>query len=127
LLNGFDNFSGFNAPSADLHSSVITIVQTDANGLQIRVKATTSAVVGVRDIITELRSFAAYFTTFCHNLLLPPELLLTGWHHTGRQPTNSKTQFIANLICYGQARTPRIRVLHSYIEGVENLQCRNHI
>ena len=78
LLNGFDNFSGFDAACANLHPPVVAVIQTNTDGLQVWFKAATSTVVGVRDVISKLRTFSANFTAFCHNLLLPPNYYLTG-------------------------------------------------
>jgi peptidyl-prolyl cis-trans isomerase SurA len=47
----------------------------NADGLQVRIKATARAIVSVRNIITELRPFAADSTTFCHKFLKTSDAL----------------------------------------------------
>jgi hypothetical protein len=66
-LRRFDNFAAFNTTSANFLSRISACRKLDANRLQIRVKATASFIVRVRNIISELRTFAADIASFCHN------------------------------------------------------------
>jgi hypothetical protein len=66
ILHGFDNFTRFQAASADFLPDRRTARRFDANRLQVRVKATTSFVVRVRNVISKLRTFSADITAFCH-------------------------------------------------------------
>jgi S-ribosylhomocysteine lyase LuxS involved in autoinducer biosynthesis len=47
----------------------------NAYGLQVGIEATARAIVGVRDIIAELRAFAADFASFSHDYQIPPSLI----------------------------------------------------
>jgi hypothetical protein len=61
----FDDFAGLNTAGADAHTLAYT-VHLGLDGLQIDVPAAPSGVVGVRDVVTELRAFAAEITFSCH-------------------------------------------------------------
>lgn len=65
-LRCFDNFAAFNTTGANFLSRVPAGGELDANRLQIRVKAATGFIVRVRNIIAELRTFAADIASFCH-------------------------------------------------------------
>jgi hypothetical protein len=67
-LRGFDNFTGFNAARADLHPAVCTGRKLNANRLQVGIKTPTGLIVGVRNVITKLRPFAADITSLSHNI-----------------------------------------------------------
>src|SRR4051794_31254364 len=67
-LRSFDNFSRFDAAGANLHTAVIAARELHANGLQVGVETPTGLVVGVRNVITKLRTFAAYITSLSHNI-----------------------------------------------------------
>lgn len=67
-LHSFDNFAGFNTASANFCASISASGKLNANRLQIRIKATTSFVVSVWNIVSELRTFAADIASFCHNI-----------------------------------------------------------
>jgi hypothetical protein len=64
----FDDFAGLDAAGADAHALAST-VDLGFDGLEVHVPATTGRVVGVRDIVAELRPFAAKITFLCHDLL----------------------------------------------------------
>jgi hypothetical protein len=61
----FDDFAGLDAAGADAHTLAYT-VHLGLDGLQIDVPAAPSGVVGVRDVVTELRAFAAKIAFCCH-------------------------------------------------------------
>jgi hypothetical protein len=65
----FRDFARLDATGANLHPLSAALWTLNADGLQIGIKAATRAIVCVRDIIAELRPFAADFTTFCHKFL----------------------------------------------------------
>jgi hypothetical protein len=67
-LRGFDNFAGFDAAGAHLHTTVASVRQLNAYRLQVRIETPTGLVVGVRNVITKLRAFAAYITSLSHNI-----------------------------------------------------------
>jgi hypothetical protein len=64
----FDDFAGLDAAGADTHT-LASAVDFGLDRLQVHVPAATSGVVGVRDVVAELRAFAAKITFVCHDLL----------------------------------------------------------
>ena len=66
-LHSFDNFAGFNTASANFLARIAARGLLNADRLQIRVKATTSFVVSMWNIVSELRTFSADIASFCHN------------------------------------------------------------
>jgi hypothetical protein len=69
MSGGFCYFSGLNATGANLHPLRAALRLLHANGLQIGIKTPRCAIVCVRDIVSELRTFAAYFASFSHDFL----------------------------------------------------------
>ena len=65
-LRSFRNFASFDTACADLHALNASLRALHANGLQVWIKATGSAIVRMRNIVAELRAFAADFASFCH-------------------------------------------------------------
>jgi len=65
-LSRFRDFTGFNTAGADLHSFRATLRLLDPNRLQVWIEPPRRTIVRVRDVIAELRSFAADFATFGH-------------------------------------------------------------
>jgi hypothetical protein len=63
-----NDLAGLDAAGADAHTLAAT-VDLGLDGLQVNVPATTGGVVGVRDVVAELRAFAAKITFLCHDLL----------------------------------------------------------
>ena len=64
----FDDFAGFDAACADAHA-LAAAVDFGLDGLEVDVPAAAGGVVGVRDVVAELRAFAAKITFVCHDLL----------------------------------------------------------
>jgi hypothetical protein len=64
----FDDFAGLDAAGADANA-LAAAIGLGLDGLQVHVPATPGGVVGVRDVVAELRAFAAKITFMCHNLL----------------------------------------------------------
>ena len=64
----FDDVTGLDAAGADAYA-LACAVDLSLDGLQVYVPATTGGVVGVRDVVAELRAFAAKITLVCHDLL----------------------------------------------------------
>jgi hypothetical protein len=64
----FDDFAGFDAAGADA-DALAAAGRLGLDGLQVHVPAAPGGVVGVRDIVAELRAFAAKITFVCHDLL----------------------------------------------------------
>jgi len=64
----FDDFAGLDAAGADAHAFA-SAVDLGLDGLEVYVPAAASGVVGVRDVVAELRAFAAKITFLCHDLL----------------------------------------------------------
>ena len=60
------DFARLDASCANFHSARATLRDLNANRLKIRIESSRSAVIRVRDIVAELRSLAADFTTFGH-------------------------------------------------------------
>src|SRR5919112_5922661 len=61
------DFAGLDASCANFHPARATLGLLHANRLQVRIEASRSAIVRVRDIVAELWSFTADFATFGHN------------------------------------------------------------
>ena len=66
--SGFSDLTCLDAGGADLHPASAALWRLDANRLQVRVEPAWGAVIRVRDIVAELRSLAADFTTFGHTV-----------------------------------------------------------
>ena len=66
--SGFGNFTGLDAGRADFHPARATLGRLYAYRLQVWIEATWGAIVRVRDIVAELRTLAADFTTFGHTV-----------------------------------------------------------
>jgi hypothetical protein len=64
----FDDFSGLDAAGADA-DTLATAIELGFDGLKVDVPTTAGGVVRVRDVVSELRAFAAEITFVCHNLL----------------------------------------------------------
>lgn len=64
--SGFGDLPGLDAGGADFHPASAALWRLHANRLQVRVEPAWGAIVRVGDIVTELRSLAADFTTFGH-------------------------------------------------------------
>lgn len=60
------DLAGLDAAGADAYA-LAGAVDDGLDGLQVHVPATARGVVGVRDVVTELRSLAAKFTYLCHD------------------------------------------------------------
>ena len=65
----FDDLAGLDAAGADAHALADT-VDDGLDRLQVHVPATTGRVVGVGDIVAELRSLATEFTFLSHDEIL---------------------------------------------------------
>jgi len=63
------DFAGLDAAGADAHALAGT-VDLGFDGLEVHVPTTTGGVVGVRDVVAELRAFAAKITFLCHDEVL---------------------------------------------------------
>jgi hypothetical protein len=63
----FRDFARLDTGGADFHPARATLGLLHANRLQVRIEASRSAIVRVRDIVAELWSFTADFATFGHN------------------------------------------------------------
>ena len=61
----FDDFAGLDAAGADA-DALATAVDLGLDGLEVDVPAAAGGVVGVRDVVAELRAFAAKITFVCH-------------------------------------------------------------
>jgi hypothetical protein len=64
----FNDFSGLDAAGADA-DALASAVDLGLDGLEVHVPAAAGGVVGVRDVVAELRAFAAKITFVCHDLL----------------------------------------------------------
>jgi hypothetical protein len=62
----FDDFAGFDAAGADAHALADT-VYLGFDGLEIDIPPASGRVVGVGDVVAELRAFAAEITFSCHD------------------------------------------------------------
>jgi hypothetical protein len=64
--SGLGDFARLDASCANFHPARATLGLLHANRLQVRIEASRSAIVRVRDIVAELWSFTADFATFSH-------------------------------------------------------------
>jgi hypothetical protein len=71
----FLHLARFDTGRADLHADVPALRSLNANLLQVGIETPPGAVVRVRDVVAELRAFAADFASFCHDCFeLPPNV-----------------------------------------------------
>lgn len=66
-LSRFGDFPGLNATGTNFHSLGSAFWLLHPNGLQIRIESPRRSIVCVGDIVSELRTLAADFATFCHD------------------------------------------------------------
>jgi hypothetical protein len=64
----FDDFAGLDAAGTDA-DALASASDLGFNRLQVDVPPTSGSVVGVRDVVAELRAFAAEITFMRHDLL----------------------------------------------------------
>jgi hypothetical protein len=64
----FDDFASLDTAGADANA-LASAVDLGLDGLEVHVPAAPGGVVGVRDVVAELRAFAAKITFVCHDLL----------------------------------------------------------
>lgn len=69
FLSRLRDFAAFDAAGADPHAHVSPLRTLDADRLQVRIEAARGAIIRMRDIVTELRAFAADFASFGHDCL----------------------------------------------------------
>jgi len=83
MSGGFCDFSGLNATGANFHSLRAALGLLHANGLQVGIKTPRRSIVCVRDIVSELRTFAANFASFSHDFYDTSKLVsCPGAHRT---------------------------------------------
>ena len=70
MLSSFDNLSGLKASGADANS-LCAAADHSSDGLQVGIKTTVCAVVGVADTVTKLRPLATYLATLRHGYVPP--------------------------------------------------------
>ena len=63
----FRDLASLDTGGANLHALSAAIGALHADGLQIWIKATARPIIRMRDIIAELRAFAADFASFSHD------------------------------------------------------------
>jgi len=73
-LGGFSDFAGLDTAGANFHSLSATLGLLHPNGLQIGIESARRSVICMRNIIAELRAFAANFASFSHNCFDTSEL-----------------------------------------------------
>jgi len=128
-LRNFGYFVAFNATGANplAHDPALRALDTDF--LQVGIETPPGAIVRVRDVITELRPFAADFASFCHDcFLVPPNskkraASVAISYRCGLE-ARGKPKYIAKSFTRGQARSRKLRAQvrldhHIKIEGVE--------
>jgi hypothetical protein len=67
-LSGLGHFTGLDTAGTNLDPLGAALGQLHANGLQVWIETPRRSIVCVRNIISELRAFAADFATFCHDI-----------------------------------------------------------
>jgi hypothetical protein len=80
-LRGLGDFSGFNAAGTNFHPLGTTLRKLDTNRLQVWVEPPWRPIVRVRNIVSELRTFAADFATFSHDFYDTSKALLIAAAH----------------------------------------------
>jgi hypothetical protein len=65
---GFDDLAGFDATRADANA-LVAAIDFSLDRTKIYVPTTLGHVVRMRDLVTELRTFAADFAYLCHDKL----------------------------------------------------------
>lgn len=65
-LAGFNHLAGLNAAGADAQALVAGL-GNGAHGAQVHIPAAAAHVMGVADLISKLRTFAADFANLCHD------------------------------------------------------------
>jgi hypothetical protein len=83
-----DDLTGFDASSADANA-LVAAINFSLDRAKIYVPATLGHVVRMRDLVTELRAFAADFTYLCHDKLQIAKLF--------RRKRDHRTGLLANL------------------------------
>ncbi|GAC1509013.1 MAG: hypothetical protein NVS1B11_13120 [Terriglobales bacterium] len=63
---GFNDFAALDTSGADANALADTL-HLGVNRTQVHVPAPLADIVGVADIVSKLRPFAAYITCLCHN------------------------------------------------------------
>ena len=64
-LGRFGDFAGLQAGGADAHA-LVGAIHPRSHRTQIHIPAAAAHVVGVADLVSELRAFAADITNLCH-------------------------------------------------------------
>lgn len=67
-LCGFDDFASLDAARANANPLARAAVELGLHRTKIHIPATTCRVVSVRDVVSELRPFAAKITFGCHRI-----------------------------------------------------------
>jgi hypothetical protein len=70
----FRDLASLDTGRANLHPLRSASGPLNPYGLQIRIEAAARPIVRVRDVIAELRAFAADFASFSHDYQIPPNL-----------------------------------------------------
>jgi hypothetical protein len=91
-----DDLAGFDAPSADANA-LVAAVNFSFDRTKIHVPATLGHIVRMRDLVTELRTFAADFANLCHEKL---------------QYLSFSQKHAAVLLCVRNDRRRRLRLDH---------------
>ncbi len=69
-LGSFDNLAGFETSRADTYA-LSPAADEGSDGLQVGIKTTVCAVVGMADTVTKLRPLATYLATLRHGYVPP--------------------------------------------------------
>ena len=65
--SGLDDLAGLDAGGADAHA-LAAAIHLGFDFLEVGIPATPGGVVRVRDVVSELRTFAAKLTFLCHDV-----------------------------------------------------------
>ena len=104
----FSDLAALDTGGADLHALRAALRTLNADGLQVGLETAARSIVGVRDIITELRPFAADFASFSHvneNLRTLKKRVPVSFDvlHSSDGDARLKTNFITNSFTSRQA------------------------
>jgi hypothetical protein len=91
----FDDFAGLDAAGADPHT-LTCAVHLSLDRLQVDVPAAPGRVVGVRNVIAELRTLAAEITFLCHDEILQSRIAETSGNQAlgMRKPQNGAVEVV---------------------------------
>lgn len=68
-LSGFNDLAGFEAAGAHLHSAIASGGKLDPDRLKVRIESSPRFIVGMGNIVAELRPLPTNITSLCHKII----------------------------------------------------------